>query len=66
MQDKKIVLLIDAENTSAKFADGIMKYLTEQGDIISAQIYGDFIDNHNTPRSIFHECDFTFLIVFSF
>ena len=47
MQDKKIVLLIDAENTSAKFADGIMEYLTKQGDIISAQIYGDFIDNHN-------------------
>ena len=41
MQDKKIVLLIDAENTSAKFADGIMEYLTKQGDIISAQIYGD-------------------------
>ncbi len=50
MQDKKIVLLIDAENTSAKFADGIMEYLTKQGDIISAQIYGDFIDNHNTKQ----------------
>ena len=50
MQDKKIVLLIDAENTSAKFADGIMGYLTKQGDIISAQIYGDFIDNHNTKQ----------------
>lgn len=50
MQDKKIVLLIDAENTSAKFADGIMKYLTKQGDIISAQIYGDFLDNNNTKQ----------------
>lgn len=50
MQEKKIVLLIDAENTSAKFADGIMKYLTKQGDIISAQIYGDFIDNNNTKQ----------------
>ena len=50
MQDKKIVLLIDAENTSAKFADGIMRYLTKQGDIISAQIYGDFLDNNNTKQ----------------
>ena len=50
MQDKKIVLLIDAENTSAKFADGIMQYLTKQGDIISAQIYGDFLDNKNTKQ----------------
>lgn len=50
MQDKKIVLLIDAENTSAKFADGIMQYLTKRGDIISAQIYGDFLDNKNTKQ----------------
>ena len=50
MQDKKIVLLVDAENTSAKFADGIMEYITRQGDIISAQIYGDFLDNNNTKQ----------------
>lgn len=45
MTDKKIVVLIDAENTSAKYADGIMEYLKKQGVIISARIYGDFINN---------------------
>lgn len=50
MKDKKIVLLIDAENTSAKYADGIMKHISSKGDIITAQIYGDFIDNSNTKK----------------
>lgn len=45
MTERKIVLLIDAENTSAKYADGIMRYLEQQGVIISARIYGDFINN---------------------
>lgn len=45
MTDKKIVVLIDAENTSAKYADGIIQYLKKQGVIISARIYGDFINN---------------------
>lgn len=45
MTDKKIVVLIDAENTSAKYADGIMGYVKQQGIIISARIYGDFINN---------------------
>ena len=50
MKEKKIVLLIDAENTSAKYADGIMKHISGKGDIITAQIYGDFIDNSNTKK----------------
>jgi len=50
MDEKKIVLLIDAENTSAKYADDIIYYLEKQGDIISAQIYGDFLDNDNTKK----------------
>lgn len=50
MDEKKIVLLIDAENTSAKYADDIIHYLEKQGDIISAQIYGDFLDNDNTKK----------------
>ena len=48
--EKKIVLLIDAENTSAKYADGIEEYISSKGDIISAQLYGDFIDNKNTKQ----------------
>ena len=47
MKDKKIVLLIDAENTSARYADGIVQYLEKRGDIICARIYGDFINNVN-------------------
>ncbi|MGN0154687.1 MAG: NYN domain-containing protein [Lachnospiraceae bacterium] len=50
MNEKKIVLLIDAENTSARYADGIMQFLMKKGDVISAQIYGDFLDNKNTKQ----------------
>lgn len=45
MKDEKIVLLIDAENTSARYAKLIVDYLEERGDIICARIYGDFINN---------------------
>lgn len=61
MTDKKIVVLIDAENTSAKYADGIMDYLKKQGIIISARIYGDFINNNNVKgwnsKAIQHEME---------
>lgn len=46
MKDKKIVLLIDAENTSAKYADCIISYLEKQGVIISKRVYGDFVNNN--------------------
>jgi uncharacterized protein (TIGR00288 family) len=45
MRNRKIVLLIDAENTSARYAKRIMEYLEKKGDIICARIYGDFINN---------------------
>ncbi|MDE6433287.1 MAG: NYN domain-containing protein [Lachnospiraceae bacterium] len=45
MRDRKIVLLIDAENTSARYAKRIVDYLEKRGDIICARIYGDFINN---------------------
>lgn len=47
MNEKKIALLIDAENTSAKYADNIIRYLEKQGVVISKRIYGDFINNRN-------------------
>lgn len=47
MNEKKIALLIDAENTSAKYADSIIRYLEKQGVVISKRIYGDFINNRN-------------------
>jgi uncharacterized protein (TIGR00288 family) len=45
MRNRKIVLLIGAENTSARYAKRIMEYLEKKGDIICARIYGDFINN---------------------
>lgn len=45
MMERKIVLLIDAENTSARYAKRIVDYLEKRGDIICARIYGDFINN---------------------
>lgn len=45
MRDRKIVLLIDAENTSARYAKRIVDHLEKRGDIICARIYGDFINN---------------------
>ncbi|MCM1181248.1 MAG: NYN domain-containing protein [Clostridium sp.] len=45
MRDRKIVLLIDAENTSARYAKRMVEYLEKRGDIICARIYGDFINN---------------------
>ncbi|MDD6070797.1 MAG: NYN domain-containing protein [Clostridiales bacterium] len=45
MRERKIVLLIDAENTSARYAKRIVDYLEKRGDIICARIYGDFINN---------------------
>ena len=61
MTDKKIVVLIDAENTSAKYADGIMEYLKKQGIISSVRIYGDFINNNNVkgwnPKAIQYEME---------
>ncbi len=45
MRNRKIVLLIDAENTSARYAKRIVEHLEKRGDIICARIYGDFINN---------------------
>lgn len=45
MRNRKIVLLIDAENTSSRYAKRIVDYLEKRGDIICARIYGDFINN---------------------
>jgi len=45
MRNRKIVLLIDAENTSARYAKRIVDHLEKRGDIICARIYGDFINN---------------------
>lgn len=40
--DKKIALLIDAENTSVRYLDTIMKEVKQYGDITFQRMYGDF------------------------
>lgn len=42
MEDKKLALLIDAENTSSKYIDAIIRELKEYGTITYQRMYGDF------------------------
>ena len=39
---EKIALLIDAENTSVKYLDVVLKELKQYGDISFQRMYGDF------------------------
>lgn len=43
-KDKKFALLIDAENTSAKYLGSILKELLEYGTVTYKRAYGDFTD----------------------
>ncbi len=43
--DKKIALVIDAENTSVKYLDDIFKELREYGIVTYKRMYGDFTDD---------------------
>lgn len=43
--DKKIALVIDAENTSVKYLDDILKELREYGIVTYKRMYGDFTDD---------------------
>lgn len=40
--EKKIALLIDAENTSSKYIDTIMEEVKQYGDVTFQRMYGDF------------------------
>jgi len=42
IMERKIALLIDAENTSVKYIDVIMKEIKQYGDITFQRMYGDF------------------------
>ena len=42
MEDKKLALLIDSENVSYKYLDGIFDELAQYGNITYRRIYGDF------------------------
>ncbi|MDR2888226.1 MAG: NYN domain-containing protein [Lachnospiraceae bacterium] len=43
--DNKIALVIDAENTSVKYLDDILKELREYGIVTYKRMYGDFTDD---------------------
>ena len=45
MEDLKIALLIDGDNISAKYLNGILDELTEVGSITIKRIYGDWTRN---------------------
>lgn len=49
MEEKKFALLIDAENTSAKYIDTIINELKEYGTITYQRMYGDF------TKSVLHD-----------
>lgn len=42
MEDSKIALLIDADNVSAKYIQGILSELSKYGKITIRRMYGDW------------------------
>ncbi|MBQ1316307.1 MAG: NYN domain-containing protein [Lachnospiraceae bacterium] len=47
MEDKKIALLIDSDNVSHKYIDGILNELAQYGIVTYRRIYGDFTSAAN-------------------
>lgn len=47
MEDKKIALLIDSDNVSYKYIDGILNELAQYGIVTYRRIYGDFTSAAN-------------------
>ena len=46
-QDKRIALLIDAENITRNYCDIIFSELARYGTVTYRRIYGDFVKNNN-------------------
>jgi uncharacterized protein (TIGR00288 family) len=46
ISNKKIALVIDAENTSVKYIEDILKELRDHGIVTYKRIYGDFTDDY--------------------
>ncbi len=51
MEDKKVALLIDSDNVSAKYLNGIFDELAQYGTITYRRIYGDFTSHNNAKWS---------------
>ena len=50
-EDKKIALLIDSDNVSSKYLNGIFDELSQYGTITYRRIYGDFTSSNNARWS---------------
>lgn len=51
MGEKRFALLIDSDNVSSKYIDGILDELTEYGEATYRRIYGDFTNQRNAKWS---------------
>lgn len=51
MGEHKLALLIDSDNVSSKYIDGILDELTEYGEATYRRIYGDFTNQRNAKWS---------------
>lgn len=51
MEDRKLALLIDSDNVSSKYLDGIFDELAQYGTVTYRRIYGDFTSRENAKWS---------------
>ena len=51
MEDKRFALLIDSDNVSARYIDGILDELSQYGVVTYRRIYGDFTKQANAKWS---------------
>ena len=51
MEDKKLALLIDSDNISYKYLNGIFDELSNYGTVTYRRIYGDFTSQANAKWS---------------
>lgn len=51
MEEKRFALLIDSDNVSSKYINGILSELTEYGEATYRRIYGDFTNQRNARWS---------------
>ena len=47
MEDKRLAVLIDSDNVSAKYINGILSEITQYGIATYKRIYGDWTNKHN-------------------
>ena len=50
-EDRKLALLIDSDNVSVKYLNGIFDELSQYGTVTYRRIYGDFTSSNNARWS---------------